>query len=101
MSVPSVSLLENPLDMAQKPLSYKILAVSWLSFGTSFMENQWSWRIPALGQAFPSIIQLAFIWCKYSPLVRVLENWRCGPSRILPVWRLGPHNNGRVAAPTL
>lgn len=39
-------------------------AVSWVSFGTNFLGNDWSWRIPAILQAFPSVIQLMFIWCK-------------------------------------
>lgn len=38
------------------------LFVSWLAFGTDFLFNDWSWRIPALLQAFPSLIQLTFIW---------------------------------------
>lgn len=35
---------------------------TWLTFGTKRIETDWSWRIPALTQAFPSIIQLAFIF---------------------------------------
>lgn len=42
------------------------LVVAWLSFGTDFLGNEWSWRIPAIGQAVPSVIQLAFIFCKSS-----------------------------------
>lgn len=38
------------------------LVVSWLAFGTNYINNDWSWRIPALLQAFPSIIQLLGIW---------------------------------------
>ncbi|KAF2646349.1 general substrate transporter [Massarina eburnea CBS 473.64] len=34
---------------------------TWLTFGTKRLENNWSWRVPALGQAFPSIVQLIFI----------------------------------------
>ncbi|KAL2141841.1 hypothetical protein VTI28DRAFT_1877 [Corynascus sepedonium] len=44
------------------------LIVAWVSFGTNYMENDWSWRIPALIQAFPSVIQLLFIfWVPESP----------------------------------
>lgn len=43
------------------------IAVSWISFGTDYIGNDWSWRIPAIIQAFPSVIQLAFIWCKSHP----------------------------------
>lgn len=35
---------------------------TWLTFGTKRIDNDWSWRIPALTQAFPSIIQLMFIF---------------------------------------
>ncbi|KAM7206588.1 General substrate transporter [Rhypophila sp. PSN 637] len=44
------------------------LIVAWLSFGTKYTYNEWSWRIPALVQAFPSLIQLVFIyWVPESP----------------------------------
>lgn len=44
------------------------LIVSWLAFGTNYIPNDWSWRIPAIIQAFPSVIQLAFIfWVPESP----------------------------------
>ncbi|KAF9700159.1 hypothetical protein EKO04_001867 [Ascochyta lentis] len=35
---------------------------TWLTFGTKRIDNDWCWRIPALTQAFPSVIQLTFIW---------------------------------------
>ncbi|KAJ4290432.1 hypothetical protein N0V90_010648 [Kalmusia sp. IMI 367209] len=35
---------------------------TWLTFGTKRMNNDWSWRVPALTQAFPSIVQLFFIF---------------------------------------
>lgn len=35
---------------------------TWLTFGTKRIESNWCWRIPALTQAFPSVIQLSFIW---------------------------------------
>jgi sugar porter (SP) family MFS transporter len=44
------------------------LICSWISFGTQYMDNSWSWRIPTLIQAFPSVIQLMFIfWIPESP----------------------------------
>lgn len=44
------------------------LIVSWLSFGTHYIPNDWSWRIPSLLQAFPSLIQISFIyWVPESP----------------------------------
>ncbi|KAI2776801.1 general substrate transporter [Daldinia loculata] len=38
------------------------IVVTWLSFGTNYIQNDWSWRIPAILQALPSIIQITFIW---------------------------------------
>jgi len=38
------------------------LCVAWIAFGTNYVSNDWAWRIPALLQAFPSVIQLAGIW---------------------------------------
>lgn len=35
---------------------------TWLTFGTKRLESDWSWRVPALGQALPSIVQLFFIF---------------------------------------
>lgn len=35
---------------------------TWLTFGTKRISSDWSWRVPALTQAFPSLIQLAFIF---------------------------------------
>jgi sugar porter (SP) family MFS transporter len=35
---------------------------TWLTFGTKRIDNDWCWRIPALTQALPSVIQLSFIW---------------------------------------
>jgi sugar porter (SP) family MFS transporter len=44
------------------------LIVGWLSFGTNFSNTEWSWRVPALIQAFPSAIQIVFIyWVPESP----------------------------------
>lgn len=41
---------------------------TWLTFGTKRIPNNWSWRIPTLVQAAPSIIQLIFIfWIPESP----------------------------------
>ncbi|PVI04276.1 general substrate transporter [Periconia macrospinosa] len=34
---------------------------TWLTFGSKRIENDWSWRVPALTQALPSIVQLIFI----------------------------------------
>ena len=33
-----------------------------ITLGTSFMNSNWSWRIPSVIQAAPSILQIMFIW---------------------------------------
>lgn len=38
------------------------LICAWISYGTDFIPSNWAWRTPTLIQAFPSIIQLMFIW---------------------------------------
>jgi MFS family permease len=38
------------------------IVAAWLTFGTLKIQNEWSWRIPSLVQAFPSILQLIFVW---------------------------------------
>ncbi|KAJ8113391.1 hypothetical protein OPT61_g4468 [Boeremia exigua] len=35
---------------------------TWLTFGTKRIDSDWCWRVPALSQALPSVVQLAFIW---------------------------------------
>jgi sugar porter (SP) family MFS transporter len=35
---------------------------TWLTFGTKRIDSDWCWRIPALTQALPSVVQLCFIW---------------------------------------
>ncbi|KAF4124144.1 Sugar (and other) transporter [Geosmithia morbida] len=36
--------------------------VAWVAFGTDFLGNDWSWRIPAILQGAPSFFQLLVIW---------------------------------------
>lgn len=38
------------------------IIAAWTTYGTQFMQNSWSWRIPSLLQAFPAIIQVLFVW---------------------------------------
>jgi len=38
------------------------IVCTWLTFGTKRIDSDWCWRIPAITQALPSVIQLAFIW---------------------------------------
>ncbi|MCJ1308864.1 hypothetical protein MMC25_002519 [Agyrium rufum] len=35
---------------------------AWLTFGTNNIAGNWSWRAPTLVQAFPSVLQVIFIW---------------------------------------
>jgi len=35
---------------------------AWLTFGTNRIHSDWAWRAPSLVQAFPSILQMIFIW---------------------------------------
>ena len=38
------------------------IIAAWLTFGTNQIPNNWSWRIPSMVQAVPSLLQLSFIW---------------------------------------
>lgn len=38
------------------------IVAAWLTFGTDHINNNWSWRIPTIVQAAPSILQLACVW---------------------------------------
>ncbi|KAK4943905.1 hypothetical protein LTR10_016621 [Elasticomyces elasticus] len=38
------------------------IVAAWLTYGTDHLSNNWSWRIPTIVQAFPSLIQILFIW---------------------------------------
>jgi len=38
------------------------IVAAWATFGTFRIANNWSWRIPSLLQALPSILQLILIW---------------------------------------
>ncbi|KKY29831.1 putative sugar transporter [Diaporthe ampelina] len=74
------------------------LFVSWLSFGTNYLNNEWSWRVPALLQAFPSLIQLAFIWwVPESPRYLVAKDKHDQALEILARY----HANGNVNHPTV
>lgn len=74
------------------------LFVSWLSFGTNYLGNEWSWRIPALLQAFPSLIQLTFIWwVPESPRYLVAKDKHDQALEILGRY----HANGNINHPTV
>ncbi|TRM63692.1 general substrate transporter [Schizophyllum amplum] len=52
-----------PLTSAYNSLWYigSIIA-AWTTFGTFKIANNWSWRIPSVLQALPSVLQIMFIW---------------------------------------
>jgi sugar porter (SP) family MFS transporter len=38
------------------------IVAAWSTFGTFHIDNSWSWRIPSVLQALPSIIQVFTLW---------------------------------------
>lgn len=38
------------------------IVAAWLTFGTNHIGNDWSWHVPSIVQAAPSLIQLFFVW---------------------------------------
>ena len=38
------------------------IIASWTAYGTNHLTNNWSWRIPIIIQAVPSLIVIAFVW---------------------------------------
>lgn len=74
------------------------LIVSWLAFGTNYMSGDWSWRLPALLQAFPSVIQLAGIWwVPESPRFLIAKDRHDEALNILAKY----HANGNADHPTV
>ncbi|KAL2167526.1 hypothetical protein VTG60DRAFT_1149 [Thermothelomyces hinnuleus] len=74
------------------------LVVAWVSFGTDYLKSDWSWRIPALIQAFPSVIQLLFIfWVPESPRYLIAKDKHERALGILAKY----HANGDTNHPTV
>ncbi|KAI0017284.1 sugar transporter [Xylariomycetidae sp. FL0641] len=74
------------------------IIVSWLSFGTNYIDSNWAWRIPALLQALPSVIQIIFIWwVPESPRYLVAKDKHDEALAILAKY----HANGNVHHPTV
>ncbi|KAI8183404.1 Lactose permease [Colletotrichum sp. SAR 10_76] len=72
--------------------------VAWTSFGTNFLNNQWSWRIPALLQALPSVVQVVGIWwVPESPRYLIANDKLDDAMAILAKY----HANGNVDHPTV
>ncbi|KAF2009722.1 general substrate transporter [Aaosphaeria arxii CBS 175.79] len=38
------------------------IIAAWLTFGTNNIASQWSWRIPSILQALPSLLQISCVW---------------------------------------
>ncbi|MCJ1442306.1 MAG: hypothetical protein MMC23_002799 [Stictis urceolatum] len=38
------------------------IVAAWLTFGTFKIGSAWAWRTPSLVQAFPSLLQISFVW---------------------------------------
>ncbi|KAF2842440.1 general substrate transporter [Patellaria atrata CBS 101060] len=61
----------------ERPILTSVFNASWFvgsivaagtTYGTFAMTTTWSWRIPSLLQAFPSTLQIVFMWfCPESP----------------------------------
>jgi MFS family permease len=37
------------------------IIAAWLTFGTNKISNDWTWGVPSIVQAFPSVLQLIFV----------------------------------------
>jgi len=74
------------------------LIVAWIAFGTNFIPSDWAWRIPALLQALPSVIQLVFIyWVPESPRYLIAKDKHEQALHILAKY----HANGNENHPTV
>lgn len=38
------------------------IIAAWLTFGTNHIGSNWQWRVPTIVQAFPSVLQLTFVY---------------------------------------
>ena len=43
-------------------LAENLLVCTWTTYGTGQLASNWSWRIPVIIQALPSLIVMAFVW---------------------------------------
>ncbi|KAH9919567.1 hexose transporter [Fomitopsis serialis] len=51
-----------PLTSVYNSLWYSgNVIASWTTYGTAYIPNEWSWRIPSIIQGIPSIIQFFFV----------------------------------------
>lgn len=71
---------------------------AWISFGTNKIPSSWSWRIPTMLQALPSLIQIAFIWfCPESPRWLMSKDRHDDALTVLSKY----HAGGNVEDPTV
>lgn len=35
---------------------------AWICYGTSYIDNNWAWRVPSILQGLPSVLQLSVVW---------------------------------------
>ncbi|KAI0483180.1 sugar transporter [Xylariaceae sp. FL0804] len=74
------------------------IVVTWLSFGTNYIPNDYAWRIPAFLQGFPSVIQIIFIWwVPESPRFLIAQDKHDKALEILAHY----HANGNAQHPTV
>lgn len=38
------------------------IVAAWLTYGTNNIASEWSWRIPSILQALPSLLQISCVW---------------------------------------
>lgn len=74
------------------------LFVAWISFGTDYTGTDAAWRVPAILQAFPSVIQILFIyWVPESPRYLVAKDKHERALEMLVKY----HANGDINNPTV
>ncbi|KAI2633342.1 general substrate transporter [Xylaria nigripes] len=74
------------------------IVVSALSLGTNYIPSNWAWRIPAMVQGVPSVLQIIFIWwVPESPRYLMANDEHEKALNILARY----HANGNVNDPTV
>lgn len=48
--------------LADRACCYPTTTLAWSTFGTFYIQSQWSWRIPSLLQGLPSLFQFSLIY---------------------------------------
>lgn len=78
--------------------NFGAIIATWTTYGTFKMNNNWSWRIPSILQAAPSVIQFAFLW-----MVPESPRWLLSKDRDQDALRMLAkyHANGDVTDPTV